>query len=136
MLNNICLMGRLTKDPELRTVKDDVKVANFTLAVDRPKYGQNEKKTDFIPIVAWRKTAEFVSKWYKKGALIYVIGRLTTRSWDDENGQKRFAFDIEISDTGFAESRKDKDGHTHTENGSDIPDNFMPDFSGDDDLPF
>lgn len=135
MLNNICLIGRITKDPELRTVKDDVPVAKFTLAVDRPKYGQNEKKTDFIPVVAWRKTAEFVDKWYKKGTLVYVNGRLETRSWDDENGQRRFSFDIKISETGFAESKKKDEGNTEPEHSGGLPDDFMPNFS-DDDLPF
>jgi len=133
MLNNVILMGRLTKEPELKTIGDDVPVANFTIAVDRPKYKDKEKQTDFIRIVAWRKTAEFVSKYFTKGQLIYIVGKLNTRSWEDESG-KHYAYDVIADEVGFAEGKKKSDGDG---NGND---NFEPDFSNsssnDDDLPF
>lgn len=132
MMNNVCLMGRLTRDPELRTVKGDVPVAKFTLAVDRPRYGQGEKKADFIPVVTWRKTAEFVDKWYKKGILVYVVGRIETRSWDDENGKRQYAFGVVASETNFAESKRNDTGNTQPNHSDGFPDDFMPSFSDDD----
>ena len=96
MLNKVILMGRLTRDPELRSTPNGVSVASFTLAVDRDfaKQGE-ERKTDFINIVAWRNTADFVSKYFTKGQLVAVSGKLQVRSWDDaQSGQKRYATDV------------------------------------------
>jgi len=135
MLNNTNLMGRLIKDPELKTLDDGRQVANFTLAVNRPKYGEAEQKTDFPAIVAWRKTAEFVGKYFKKGMQVYVVGRIQTRSWDAGDGTKRYATDIIASEVGFAESKK-KEGNG--DNG-EPPANYTngaPPEPDDDDLPF
>ncbi|MBQ3054108.1 MAG: single-stranded DNA-binding protein [Clostridia bacterium] len=108
MLNKVILMGRLTRDPELRSTPNGVSVASFTLAVDRDfaKQGE-ERKTDFINIVAWRNTADFVSKYFTKGQLVAVSGKLQVRSWDDaQSGQKRYATDVVADEVFFAESKK------------------------------
>ena len=90
MLNRVILMGRLTKDPELRHTQSDIPVASFTLAVDRGYKRDNDAvNADFINIVAWRGTAEFVSKWFSKGQLVAVSGKLQTRNWTDANGNNR-----------------------------------------------
>ena len=103
MLNKAILMGRLTKEPELRTTQSGVAVASFTLAVDR---GFKKDETDFINIVAWRGTAEFVSKWFSKGQLVAVSGRLQTRSYEDRDGNKRTATEVVADECFFAESKK------------------------------
>lgn len=103
MLNKVILMGRLTKEPELRTTQSGVAVASFTLAVDRD-YKKDE--TDFVNIVAWRNTAEFVSKWFRKGQLVAVSGRLQVRSYEDRDGQKRTATEVVADECFFAESKK------------------------------
>ena len=89
MLNTITLMGRLTRDPELRYTQAQTPVASFTLAVDRDYSRAEEKQTDFIDIVAWRQTAEFVSKYFVKGSMAVVNGRLQIREWTDREGNKR-----------------------------------------------
>lgn len=105
MLNNVVLMGRLTKDPELKQTPQGVSVATFSLAVDR-NYGKTEEKqTDFINITAWRSTADFVAKYFTKGQLVAVRGRLQTRQWQDQSGQKRYATDVVAEEVFFAESK-------------------------------
>ncbi len=108
MLNKVILMGRLTRDPELRSTPSGVNVVSFTLAVDRDFARQGEeRKTDFINIVAWRNTADFVSKYFTKGQLVAVSGKLQVRSWDDaQSGQKRYATDVVADEVFFAESKK------------------------------
>ena len=110
MLNHIVLMGRLTRDPEIRHTQADVPVASFTLAVDRDysQRGTNERQTDFIDIVAWRSTAEFVGKYFTKGQLVAVSGRLQIRDWTDNNGGKRRNAEVVADNVYFAESRRDK----------------------------
>ena len=103
MLNKVILMGRLTKEPELRTTQSGVAVASFTLAVDR---GYKKDEVDFINIVAWRGTAEFVSKWFSKGQLVAVSGRLQVRSYEDRDGNKRTATEVVADEVFFAESKK------------------------------
>lgn len=102
-------MGRLTRDPETRyTQTDNVQVTNFTLAVNRrfAKQGE-ERQADFINIVAWNKTAEFVSKYFKKGQQVGIIGRLQTRNWEDEQGQKHYATEVVAEETYFADTKKE-----------------------------
>lgn len=102
-------MGRLTRDPETRyTQTDNVQVTNFTLAVNRrfTKQGE-ERQADFINIVAWNKTAEFVSKYFKKGQQVGIIGRLQTRNWEDEQGQKHYATEVVAEETYFADTKKE-----------------------------
>lgn len=109
MLNHIVIMGRLTRDPELRRTSSAVAVASFTLAVDRdfsPKDG-GEKETDFIDCVAWRQTAEFVSKYFSKGRMAAVSGRLQIRGWTDKDGNKRNSAEIVTDNVYFADSKKD-----------------------------
>ena len=107
MLNHITLMGRLTRDPELRRTGSGVAVTSFTIACDRD-FGQNgQKETDFIDIVAWRNTAEFVSKWFRKGQLVAVTGRIQVRSWQDRDGNNRTTTEIVADECFFAESRRD-----------------------------
>ena len=108
MLNHITIMGRLTRDPELRYTQSQTPVASFTLAVDRD-YGSRdggEKQTDFIDCVAWRSTAEFVSKYFQKGSMAVVSGRLQIRDWTDREGGKRRSAEVIVDNIYFGESRR------------------------------
>ena len=110
MLNHIVIMGRLTHDPELRRTGGGVAVASFTLAVDRnfsPKDG-GERETDFIDCVAWRQTGEFVSKYFAKGRMAVVSGRLQIRSWTDKDGNKRRTAEIVADNVYFGDSKRDE----------------------------
>ena len=110
MLNHIVLMGRLTRDPELRRTQSGTAVASFTLAVDRDFSSQGgEKQTDFIDIVAWRNTAEFVSKYFAKGQMAVVSGRLQIRDWVDREGGKRRSAEVIADSIYFGESKRDRD---------------------------
>lgn len=129
MLNNVVLMGRLTKDPELRQTPQGISVAQFSLAVDRNYSKGEEKQTDFINIVAWRNTADFVSKYFTKGQLVAVRGRLQTRTWQDQNGQKRYATDVVADEVFFAESK----GKTEQTDENPIMEGFSV---SDENLPF
>ena len=108
MLNKIILMGRLTRDPELRRTGSGTAVTSFTLAVDRDFKSQSgEKETDFIDIVAWRTTAEFVSKYFTKGRMAIVEGRLQLRDWTDKEGGKRRSAEVVADNVYFGDSKKD-----------------------------
>lgn len=109
MLNKVILMGRLTRDPELRHTQADVPVASFSLAVDRgfSRRDENQQNVDYINIVAWRSTAEFVSKWFSKGQLVAVSGRLQVRSYKDRDGNNRTACEVVADEVFFAESKRD-----------------------------
>ena len=108
MLNKIILMGRLTRDPELRRTQSGTAVTSFSIAVDRDFKSQNgEKETDFIDIVAWRSTAEFVSKYFSKGRMAVVEGRLQTREWTDKEGGKRIATEIVADNVYFGDAKRD-----------------------------
>ena len=110
MLNHIVLMGRLTRDPELRRTGSGIAVASFTLAVDRDFKSQNgEKECDFIDIVAWRSTGEFVSKYFTKGSMAAVSGRLQIRDWTDREGGKRRSAEVVADNVYFGESKR-RDG--------------------------
>ena len=109
MLNHIVLMGRLTRDPELRRTANGVAVASFTLAVDRDFAAAGaEKETDFIDIVAWRNTAEFVSKYFTKGRMAVVSGRLQIRNWQDKEGNKRRSAEVVADNVYFGDSKRDR----------------------------
>ena len=112
MLNHIVLMGRLTRDPELRRTGSGIPVATFSLAVDRD-FGSNresgERETDFIDIVAWRATAEFVSKYFTKGRMAVVSGRLQIRNWNDKEGNKRISAEVIAESVYFGDSKRDGD---------------------------
>lgn len=128
MLNHIVIMGRLTAAPELRYTQQNTPVASFTLAVDRDfQSGGSEKQTDFIPCVAWRKTAEFASKYFSKGSMAAVSGRLQLRDWTDKDGNKRRTAEVVADNIYFGESKK-------RDTSPDVPFEEIPDDDGE--IPF
>lgn len=133
MLNHIVLMGRLTRDPELRRTQSGIAVASFTLAVDQDYKSQNgERGVDFINIVAWRGTAEFAEKYFEKGQMAAVSGRLSTRNYEDKNGNKRTAYEVVASNIYFGGS-KSNPGSAETDT---APQTFDPLMDDDSDHPF
>ena len=112
MLNHITLMGRLTRDPELRYTQSQIPVASFRIAVDRDYGGRDggERQTDFIDIVAWRGTGEFVSKYFTKGRMAVVEGRLQIRDWTDKDGGKRRSAEVVADNVYFGDSKRDSAG--------------------------
>ncbi len=141
MVNTVVLIGRLTKDPDVRyTATNNTLVASFTLAVNRKFVRQGEERqADFIPIVVWGKSGEFVSKYFKKGMQVSVVGRIQTRSWDDQNGQKRYTTEVIADEVGFAEGKREDSNNNVTETFGSIADvSSTNEFSAitDDDLPF
>ena len=120
MLNHIVIMGRLVRDPELRRTGSGVAVASFRVAVDRdfaPKDG-GERKADFIDCVAWRQTGEFISKYFAKGRMIVVDGRLEMRDWTDKDGNKRTSAEIVVANAYFGDSKRDGDSGNSSYGGS------------------
>ena len=120
MLNHITIMGRLTRDPELRRTGSGIAVASFTLAVDRdysPKDG-GERETDFIDCVAWRQTGEFVSKYFTKGRMAVVSGRLQIRNWNDKDGNKRRSAEVVADNVYFGDSKRDDQGGSSSYGGN------------------
>ena len=114
MLNKIILMGRLTRDPELRRTQSGTAVASFSLAVDRDYKDQSgEKETDFIDIVAWRNTAEFVSKYFTKGRMAVVEGRLQIRDWTDKEGGRRRSAEVVAENIYFGDSKRAEAAHAY-----------------------
>lgn len=113
MLNKAILMGRLTRDPESRyTPNGNVPVVSFSIAVERNYSGSNrERVTDFIDIVAWRRTAEFVSQWFTKGMMIVVVGSIQTRRWQDKNGNNRTSVEVVADEVQFGESKKSRESN-------------------------
>lgn len=107
MLNKCFLLGRMTKDPEIRRTNGGTAVTSFTLAVDRDFKTNGEKETDFIDVVAWRNTAEFVSKYFSKGRMAIVEGRLQIRDWTDKNGNKRRTAEVVADNVYFGDSKKE-----------------------------
>lgn len=116
MLNHIVIMGRLTRDPELRYTQSQIPVASFTLAVDRDYSGRDggERQTDFIDVVAWRSTGEFVSKYFSKGSMAAVSGRLQIRDWTDREGNKRRSAEVVADNVYFGESKRSRDDSAGT----------------------
>ncbi len=115
MLNHIVLMGRLTRDPELRRTGSGIAVASFTIAVDRDFSGKDsgEKETDFIDIVAWRQTGEFVSKYFTKGRMAVVSGRLQIRKWQNKDGENRYSTEVVADHVYFGDSKKEEAGSNY-----------------------
>lgn len=133
MLNKAILMGRLTADPELKHTQNNIPVTSFTLAVDRT-FGK-EKQTDFLDIVAWRNTAEFVAKWFRKGMLVAVSGRMQTRTWEDKQGNKRKTVEVVADEVFFAEGKRAQEEEGSGAFAMPPPDeDFLP--AGDMELPF
>ena len=115
MLNHIVIMGSLTRDPELRRTGSGIAVASFTVAVDRDFGGRDggEKETDFIDCVAWRQTGEFVSKYFTKGRMIVVSGRLQIRNWTDKDGNKRRTAEVVADNCYFGDSKRESEGGSY-----------------------
>ncbi|MBQ9719885.1 MAG: single-stranded DNA-binding protein [Oscillospiraceae bacterium] len=112
MLNHIVIMGRLTRDPELRRTQSGIAVTTISVAVDRDYQSRDsqERQTDFIDVVAWRSTAEFISKYFTKGRMIVVEGSLQSRKWQDKAGQNRVSWEIQASNVYFGDSKRDNQG--------------------------
>ncbi len=139
-MNKVILMGRLTKDPEVRyTQNTNTLVASFSLAVNRrfAKAGE-ERQADFINVVAWSKTGEFCSKYFKKGQQVGVIGRIQTRNWEDENKQRHYITEVVAEEAYFADSKRDGDAGSSFTNtfGNSVSETSEFSVSADDDLPF
>ena len=136
-MNKVSLIGRLTKDPEVRyTQTNNTLVANFTLAVNRRFAKETDEiKADFIPIIAWSKTGEFCSKYFKKGQQVGIIGRIQTRNWVDEQGMKHYATEVIAEEVYFADSKRED---VFEQYGNTFSGNSQNDFeiSSSDDLPF
>lgn len=139
MLNHIVMMGRLVRDPELRNA-GDTPVCSFRIACDRDfKNKDGEKETDFVDVVVWRRLAENVAKYFSKGRMAVVSGRLQIREWTDKDGEKRFNTEIVADNVYFGDS-KPRSGETAAKGAAgttDVPEDFVPDFDADDgELPF
>lgn len=125
MLNKAILMGRLTRDPELRYTQSNIPVVTFSIAVDR-NYSNNggDRQTDFIDIVAWRRTAEFVSQWFTKGQMIVVVGSIQSRRWQDKNGNNRTSIEVVADEVQFGESKRSREsGGSYPNNNGGYPQN-------------
>lgn len=123
-MNKAILMGRLTKDPELKTTQGGNSVCSFTLAIDRRfKNQQGERETDFIPIVAWRQTAEFAAKYFSKGSKMALVGTIQPRSWEDDNGERRYITEVIADEVYFADSKSQQNdqGYMPPSDGADLP---------------
>lgn len=153
MVNSVILMGRLTRDPELRHTASNTPVTSFTLAVDRGgKKTEGQQTADFIDIVAWESRAEFAAKWFRKGQLVAVCGRLQSRKWQDNNGNNRTSFEVVADELHFAESKQQTQPQTSPyaapkpvpidtpivmpPNQFEVYGGFQEDLSASDDLPF
>lgn len=135
MLNNVIIMGRLTRDPELRRTQSGTAVTSFTMAVDRDFKSQSgEKETDFIDVVAWRSTAEFVAKYFTKGRMAVVEGRLQIRDWTDKDGNKRRNAEVLADNIYFGDAKKDVDSGANRYAGGQFVE-VDEDFDADGDMP-
>lgn len=139
MANKVILIGRLTRDPEVRYTNTNLAVTNFTIAVDRKFKKEGERQADFFSIVAWQKTAEFIEKYFSKGRKIVVIGRLQSRTWDDSEGKKHYVTEVVAEEVDFADGKKGNsntgDAYEPTSNSSSSSGGFYP-LEEDDELPF
>lgn len=143
-LNKVVLGGRLTADPELKQTPSGVSVLSFNLAINRKYQAEGQQQqTDFISCIAWRNSAEFISKYFRKGSSICVTGSIQTRTWTDSNNQKRYATEVIVDEAMFVDSKNDAHGAQTANSAPYIPDAYNPsqpqNFEGvahDDDLPF
>lgn len=148
-LNKVILAGHLTRDPELKQTPSGIAVANSSIAINRRVQSKGENGTqgqqqaDFIEIVAWRNTAEFISKYFRKGSAICVTGSLQTRVWTDQNGQKRYATEVVVDEASFVDARGENAAPSGAANASapaytqhPPADVSFEELKGDDDLPF
>lgn len=142
MLNRIAIMGRFTRDPELKYTPSGKAVLSFTLACDRDYQTKaGDKKTDFVECVAWNTTAEFISRYFSKGRMAIVSGSLESRKWEAKNGDKRISWEVRVESIYFGDSKKDDQRGTNAASPSSsgeagIPEGFTPIDMDDEDLPF
>ena len=138
MFNLVVLTGRLTADPELKTTTNGTNVTTFSIAVERRYRSGEDRQTDFINIVAWQKTAEFITKYFKKGNLIGIEGSIQTRRYQDKNGNNRTAFEVVANNVQFVESKRDSvpSGEPASFSNADVNDFADLGDASDDDLPF
>lgn len=129
--NKVIIGGRLTADVELKTTQSGVSVTSFSIAVNRKGA---DKKTDFIDVIAWRQTAEFISRYFRKGSSICIVGNLQKREWTDKNGQKRYATEVIAEEASFVDSKSD--GSSAVPDANIPADADMQEVALDDDLPF
>lgn len=144
--NKVILGGRLTADPELRQNPSGIAVTSFSIAVNRRFSKNAEQQADFFNVVAWRQNAEFISRYFRKGSSICIVGTIQNRSWTDQQGQKRYATDIVVDEAHFVDSKGDgpaanaggypSEGYQAPSFASDAGAPKFEDMSGDDDLPF
>ena len=136
-LNKVTLAGRLTADPELKSTPSGLSVTSFNIAVDRKTAKDAEKKTDFITIVAWRQTAEFITRYFNKGSAICVTGSIQTRQWKDQNGNNRYATEVVADEAYFVESKgTSASGGTQPATAAPVQAANFEELDPDDDLPF
>lgn len=142
-INKVILGGRLTNDVELKQTPSGVSVAQFSLAVNRSYSKDGQQQTDFINCTAWRQTAEFISKYFHKGSSLCIVGNIQVRSWNDQNGQKRYATDVIVDEALFVDSKNESQSAGTAKPGNYIPDAYTAPqkaefeaVSADDDLPF
>lgn len=142
-LNKVILGGRLTSDVEVKQTQSGVAVCSFSLAVNRRYSKEGQQETDFINCTAWRNTAEFIGKYFGKGSAICVTGSIQVRSWQDQNGQKRYATDVVVDEAMFVDGKNDAQGAGTAAAAPYVPEAYtapqsanMQPVSADDDLPF
>lgn len=139
-MNKVILMGRLTREPEVRYSNgaEPLAVAHYTLAVNRRFKRKDEQEADFIPCVAFGKSDEFAEKYFRKGQMVSIVGRLQVRSWEDNEGKKRWTIEVIVEEQYFAESKKNSNAAAPKEGGQAPADGFYPidESVEDDDLPF
>lgn len=139
-MNKVILMGRLTREPEVRYSNgaEPLAVAHYTLAVNRRFKRKDEQEADFIPCVAFGKRGEFAEKYFKKGQMVSIVGRLQVRSWEDNEGKKRWTTEVIVEEQYFAESKKNSNAAAPKEGGQAPADGFYPidESVEDEDLPF
>lgn len=138
--NKVILGGRLTADPELKQTPSGISVCSFSIAVNRKYSKEGEQQTDFINCVAWRNTAEFISRYFKKGSSLCIVGNIQTRTWTDQNNQKRFATEVIVDEAMFVDSKSDGG---QAPSGGYVPDVYtapaapkFEELKEDEDLPF
>lgn len=132
-LNKVILGGRMTADPELKQTNSGTPVLTFSIAVSRRFQKEGEQQADFINLVAWRQTAEFISRYFRKGSSICIVGNLQTRIWTDQNGQKRYATEVIVDEANFVDSKNE---NSQAEPSYEQNDAHFEQLAEDDNLPF
>lgn len=135
-VNDVRLAGRVVNDPELKTTQSGLSVTSFRVAINRPKKQGENEEADFVTVVAWQQRAEFVTRYFNKGMAIYIEGSLRTRSWEDNNGNKRSVLEVVASDVKFIDSKNDNGNSDYAQYSSPASNDFTEVGEGDDDLPF